>query len=116
MPLLDGDLAGLFGSAFSVFYLDATLHKVTSTDDGSGGYAVATVDYPIKAMIEAMSDKARAASGLPLTAVDMSLLRRGMSIAVALDDLVTVSGQTYRIIRVETDPAGAAWSVAAVAA
>ena len=114
--MLDGDLARLFGSAFGAFYLDATLHKVTPSDNGSGGYAVATMDYPIKAMIESLSDKARATSGLPLTAVDMSLLRSGMSVAVALDDLVTVSGQTYRIIRVATDPAGVAWSIAAVPA
>lgn len=116
MPLLDGDLQTIFGAAFAAFYLDAVLHKVATADAGTGGFAVGTADHPVKAMVEALSDRARAASGLPLPAVSISLLRAGLPVSVDLDDLVTVSSKTYRVIRVDIDPAGAAWSLVAVPA
>ena len=114
MPLLDGDLAGIFGAALGAFYLEAVLHKVAPADTGSGGFSAATTDFAVKVMVEAVSDRARAASGLPDPAVNISVLRTGMTVSVDLDDLVTVSGGTYRVIRVEADPAGAAWSIIAV--
>lgn len=113
MPLLDRDLQTVFGAALGSLYLDATLHKVTS-ESGSGSFSTATTDHPVKAMVEAVSDRARAASGLPLPAVSVSVLRAGLSVAADLDDLITISGRTYRVIRVETDPAGAAWALVAV--
>ncbi len=114
MALLDGGLARIFGTAFGAVYVDATLIKGVFTDDGGGGFAVASTDIPVKAMVERVSDRARAASGLPDTAVTISVLRAGLAVPVALDDALTLSGQTYRAIRVETDPAGAAWSIVAV--
>ncbi len=116
MSLLGGDLAALLGAAFGSLYADAVLHKVVTTDLASGGFSVATTDYPAKAMIETLSDQARAASGLPQESVSISLLRGGLRAAADLDDSVSIAGAAYRVIRVETDPAGAAWSLIAVPA
>ena len=116
MALLDGDFARLFGAAFASLYRDATLSKAAETDDGSGGFALSTAAYPALALVEARSDRARAASGLPDAAVTISVLRAGLPVAVDLDDALTVAGARYRVIRVEGDPAGAAFTVAAVPA
>ncbi len=114
MSLLDGDLAALFGAAFAPLYSDATLAKLAPRDDGAGGFAVVATTSPAKALVEAVSDRARAASGLPETAVTLSVLRAGLGAELALDDEVTVGATTYRVIRVETDPAGAAYTALAV--
>ncbi len=114
MPLLDGDLQNIFGAALGAVYLDGVLHKIVASDTGAGGFSTATTDHPVKAMVEAVSDRARAASGLPLPSVSISVLRAGLPVSVDLDDLVTVSGRTYRVIRADTDAAGAAFSLIAV--
>ncbi len=114
MSLLDGDLAAVFGTAFAGLYRAATLNKVSPSDDGSGGFRTAFTGVLVKAMVEAVSDRARAVSGLPDPAVTISVLRAGLAVAVDLDDEVAVAGQSYRVIRIDTDPAGAAWTAVAV--
>ena len=114
MSLLDGDLAALFGAAFAPLYRDATLLKTVPADDGAGGFAVTSRASPAKVLVEAVSDRARAASGLPEPAVALSVLRAGLAASLDLDDEVTVGAATYRVIRVGTDPAGAAYSAVAV--
>ena len=116
MSLLDGALAAVFGAALAPLFLNGILHKVTDADTGAGGFAPATQDYPVKVAVEALSDRARAASGFPDPAVRIDLLAAGLAVQPDLDDLVTVSGRTYRIIRVDTDPAGAAFALVAVPA
>lgn len=116
MSLLDADLAALFGAAFATLYRDATLMKSSSVGDGAGGFAVTTVPYPAKVLVEAVSSRARAASGLPDPAVTLSVLRAGLAVSVDLDDEIAVANATYRVIRVDTDPAGAAYGVVAVPA
>lgn len=116
MPLLDGDLAALFGAALGGLYLDATLTKRTTADTGSGGFATTSTDCAVKALIEAASDKARAARGIPDNAVTLSVLRAGLTVEIDLDDAVSVSGRTYRVIRADRDPAGAAFTLTAVPA
>ncbi len=114
MSLVDGDLAALFGAAFASLYGDATLTKLAPADDGAGGFAVTPTSFPAKALAEAVSDAARAASGIPDPAVTLSVLRAGLGATLDLDDEVAVGGATYRVIRVDTDPAGAAYSAVAV--
>ena len=114
MSLLDGELAAVFGAAFAGLSRAATLTKVSATDDGSGGFHAAFAGIPVRAMVEAVSDRARAASGLPDPAVTVSVLRAGLAVAVDLDDEIAVAGQSYRVIRVDTDPAGAASTTVAV--
>ena len=114
MGLLDGDLAQVFGEAFAALYRTASLAKSAETDDGSGGFAIVATSIPILAMVEALSDRARAASGLPDAAVTISVLRARLPVTVDLDDTVSVAGVSYRVIRVETDPAGGAFTAIAV--
>lgn len=114
MPLIDGDLAALFGAAFATLYRDATLTKLAPADDGAGGFAVTPTPWAAKALVEAVSDRARATSGIPDPAVTLSVLRAGLGTTLDLDDQVTIAGTTYRVIRVDTDPAGAAYRAVAV--
>ena len=114
MSLLDGDLAALFGAAFAPLYRDATLTKLAPTDDGAGGFTTVPTTFPAKVLVEAVSDRARAASGIPDPAVTLSVLRAGLGAALDLDDEVATGGATYRVIRVDTDPAGAAYHAVAV--
>lgn len=116
MTLLDGDLAALFGAAFAPLYRDATLTKLAPTDDGAGGFTTVPTPYPARAMVDSVSDAARAASGIPDEAVTLSVLRAGLDASLDLDDEVAVGGNTYRIVRVGTDPAGAAYTAVAVPA
>ena len=114
MSLVDGDLAALFGAAFAPLYRDATLTKLAPTDDGAGGFTTSPTPYPAKALVEDVSDAARAASGIPDDAVTLSVLRAGLGATLDLDDEVMLGADTYRIIRVGTDPAGAAYRAVAV--
>ena len=114
MSLVDGDLAALFGAAFAPLYRDATLIRLAPSDDGAGGFVTAPTSTPAKVLVEAVSDRARAASGIPDEAVTLSVLCAGLGHALDLDDEVAVGGETYRVIRVGTDPAGAAYQAVAV--
>lgn len=116
MGLLNGGLAAVFGAAFGAVMTDAVLHKVRQTETGRGGSTVATTDYPVKAGLDAVGAGDRAASGIPASAIRITVLRAGLSVSVDLDDEVSVGGATYRAIRVDTDPAGAAFMLLAVPA
>jgi hypothetical protein len=116
MSLVDGDLAALFGAAFAPLYRDAILTKLTPADDGAGGFTTTPMSTPAKILIEAVSDAARAASGIPDEAVTLSVLRAGLGATLDLDDEVKMGPDTYRVIRVATDPAGAAYQAVAVPA
>ena len=116
MPLLDGDLAAVFGAAFGAVFADATIHKVQQTDNGTGGFAVTVTDCPAKLSLDAVGAEERAASGLPTSAIRLTVLRAGLPVMVDLDDELTLGGATYRAIKVDTDPAGVAFSVLAVPA
>lgn len=114
MSLLDGPLAQLFGTVFGALFRPATLHKTRETDGGHGGFATAAADYPVKVSADALGAADRAASGLPLSAVRFTILIGGLAVTPDLDDELTLGGTTYRLIKVDTDPAGASVSAAAV--
>ena len=94
---------------FAALYRDATLQKTLLSTTASGGFAGRTAS-PVLALVDAVSDRARAASGLPDPAVTLSVLRAGLAAAVEVDDQVAVAGASYRVIKAATDPAGAAWA------
>lgn len=116
MTLLSGGLQAVFGAAFAALYADGTLHKATLTDDGTGSFTAATTDVPIKVLAESVSDRDRAAGGLPRAGTTLSVLRAGLAMAIALDDSLTVAGVTYRVVQVDTDPAAAAYRLVGVPA
>lgn len=116
MGLLDGPLGAIFGAAFGALFRDGMLHKVRETAAPAGIFAVATTDYAVKVSTDAVGAGDRAASGLPLDAIRLTILNQGLPVSIDLDDGVSVGGVAYRIIRVETDPAGAGVVAAAVPA
>lgn len=114
MSLLEGPLAAVFGTAFGALFRSATLHKTRETDTGQGSFATASSDHAVKVSADALGAAERAASGLPLDAVRFTILLGGLAVAPDLDDELTLGGTTYRLIKVDTDPAGASASAAAV--
>ena len=44
----------------------------------------------------------------------VSVLQAGLAVTLDLDDQLTVAGASYRVIKVDADPAGAAWTAVAV--
>lgn len=113
MTMLKG-LQAVFGAAFASLYDDGVLHKTTLTDDGAGGFAMSTAESPVKVLVQTLSDADRAANGLPLAAVNLSVLRAGLGTTVDIDDGVTVNGVSYRVLRSESDAAQASYTLAAV--
>jgi hypothetical protein len=89
---------------------------MTETATGTGGFTVTAKDYPVKLSLDSASSTERAASGLPNDAVRLLILRAGLPASVDVDDQVTVTGTTYRVIKVETDVAAASFVVTAVPA
>lgn len=114
MSLLDGPLAAVFGTAFGALFRAATLHKTRATDTGQGSFAIAATDYPVKVCVDALGAADRAASGLPLDAVRFTILIGSLPVTPDLDDELTLDRATYRLIKVDTDPARASISAAAV--
>ncbi len=116
MSLLDGPLAAVFGAALGALFRDATLHKMVEADTGSGRFAATPTDYPCKVSLEAIGAADRAASGLPLSAVRVTILRGGLPVVPDLDDGLTVGGVGYRILKVDADPAQASVTATVVPA
>jgi hypothetical protein len=106
MGLLDGGLASVFASAFSTFYLDATLHRSTITDDGRGGGSVAFEDEAVKAQLDSTSHAMREAEGYVEGDQRIFVLASGLA-AISTDDEITIGEQRWMIQSVATDPAGA---------
>lgn len=100
MGLLDGGAAALFSSVFSGFYLDATLHRFSSVDDGEGGGSIAFADEPVKAQLDRESRQ--------VAAVGQTIFVLASGVAeIGPDDEITLSGTRYAFGRIERDPAGA---------
>lgn len=116
MGLLDGALAAVLGAALGAVFRNGSLLKMQETDTGTGRFTAAATSYPVKLSLEALTASDRAASGLPLAAVRLTVLRAGLPVTVDLDDGLAVDGATYRVVKVETDAAQAAYALAAVPA
>ncbi len=100
MGLLDGGLASVFASAFSSFYLDATLHRFSAADDGEGGGAVTYADEPVKAQLDRQPQQVAAIGQRIL------VLASGVA-AIKPNDQITLGGTRYSFASVDRDPAGA---------
>lgn len=109
MGLLDGGLASVFASAFSGFYLDATLHRATITDDGRGGGSAAFDDVPCKAQLDKTIE--RTVDGVVDTFQRILVLQAGLG-EITTDDEITVKGVRWAIADVGTDPVDAYFDLA----
>lgn len=104
--MLDGALAAVFAEAFSGFYLDATLHRATLTDDGQGGGTASFANEEVKAQLDATTQAQQTAEGFTDTDQRIFVLAHGLD-APGIDDEITVRDQRWQIASVATDPAGA---------
>ncbi|WP_084398280.1 head-tail adaptor protein [Henriciella aquimarina] len=109
--LLGGDLQEVFGSVFAPLLLDATITKVTLTDDGYGGFTETEQTAAAKGMVEAYSAYTRAQANIPSTDVKLIILQKDVAISPDLDSKITIRGQDYSIQAIEEDPAQAAWTI-----
>lgn len=108
MGLLDGALATAFSSAFSGFYLDATLYRATDGDDGSGGGVGNGFDSgtPVKAQLDSTTQAMRDSPGYVDTDQRIIVLAAGVD-PIDTDCEIFVAGKMWSIASVAQDPAKA---------
>lgn len=102
MGLLDGGLAGMFASALSGVYLDATLHRADIAGDGKGGGSITFADVPCKAQLDRTVE--RTIDGETDTYQRILVLQGDLG-AINVNDEITVKGTRWLIADVGTDPA-----------
>lgn len=107
MGLLDGGLASVFASAFSGFYLDASLHRATMTPDGKGGGTTGwAAPEAVKAQLDSTTQAMQGADGYVDSDQRILVLASGLA-PITTDDEITVDGNRWAIESVSRDPAGA---------
>lgn len=109
MGLLDGGAAAAFAGIFSGIYLDGTLHRATTIDDGEGGGSTTYADEAVKAQLEACTEAMRQADGY--TDLDVRILVLASGVARPdTDTQITVDGTRYAVQPpVYRDPCGSYW-------
>lgn len=113
MGLLDGGGAAMMAAVFGGVYLDATLHRVTTTSDGQGGGTTDPDDAgtPVKVQLEAATEAMRSAEGFTDLDVRILMLAHGVD-RPNTDCAVTLNGTRYSIQPpVGRDPAGCYWDL-----
>lgn len=101
MGLLDGGLAGVFASALSGIYLDATLHRANVEGDGKGGGSVTFDDEAVKVQLDRTTE--RTIDGNADTFQRILVLASGVD-EIRVKDEITVKGIRWAIADVGTDP------------
>lgn len=110
--MLDGAVQAIFGAAFSGFYLDGTITRVTRTDDGAGDFSETTQTEPCKYQIDALTDQQRQEQGYTARDVRIFVLQSGMSLRPSPGNRVTTHrGEFVVAPNVTEDPAGAYWQI-----
>ncbi len=115
MPNLFGqDIAKIVNDALGSGLLDATLTKVTGTTrqaNRTGGTVESTTSHTCKGVMEDYT--ARQIDGTIVQVGDRRVLLLGASISPAAvpeaNDRITIEGETLYVLRVERDPAAAAY-------
>lgn len=105
----DGSLAAEFYDVLAPLYADATLRRVTLTDDGSGSYTPSNDDMAVKAQRDDMNEAMRAAAGYTDRDVRFLVLAQGLAEPIDSDCRLIYGGETYLVSSARTDPAGAYW-------
>lgn len=103
--LLDGGIAAVVSSALRGLYLDATLHRWSSTDNGKGGGTSSFADDAVKAQLDATTQAQRLSEGYSDSDQRILVLAAGVD-APTTDDEISVRGQRWKIASVATSAAG----------
>lgn len=107
MSLLDGGLASVFASAFTPFYLDASLHRAIVNEDGEGGGSIGFADpETVKAQLDSTTQAQQGSDGYGDSDQRILVLASGVA-TISTDDEITLAGVRWAIASVTRDPAGA---------
>lgn len=109
MALLDGGLQSIFGAAFGTIYLDGSLIRVTTTDDGTGSLTESATASAIKGQLDAVTEKMRQSAGYTDGDMRIIVLQSGVSIEPDTDDRIVLGGKAWSIADIEADPAQTHW-------
>lgn len=111
---LAGGIASAVAAGLSSIMLDATLTRATTTggnawDTSSGTTTTAT--YACKGFVEDYA--AREVDGTLVQANDrkVTVLAKTLAVTPVPEDKITISGATYRVISVKSDPAQATFTM-----
>lgn len=103
--LLDGGLAATFAAAFGSTFLDATLYRWSTVDDGKGGgFSSFRAGTPVKAQLDQTTQAMQMADGYVDTDQRILVLASGVA-PITTDDEITVGGTRWMIASVSQDPA-----------
>lgn len=109
--LLSGSLAKTIANAAKTIFLDATLQHDTPNAgaDAFDPAAPTPATYSCKAIVESYSTYFRAQGLVEQNDRKILILAATLAITPATGDKISVSGGTYTIVNVGTDPATAVW-------
>jgi hypothetical protein len=110
VSLLDGDIASIFSAVFSPIYLDATLYRATTTNDGQGGGSTTFIGEPVKAQLDSATYAMQQAPGYVDGDQRILVLANGVA-QIGTDDQISVKGERWMIASVSLDPAGVAYEL-----
>ena len=105
MGLLDGGIAATFSAALSGLYLDATLHRWSTVDDGQGGGVSGFADEAVKAQLDQTTQAHQRSEGYTDTDQRILVLAHELT-APTTDDEITVRDTRWKIASVTMDAAG----------
>jgi len=105
-PLLQ--VAGIINSAMSFLFLDARLDRDTPLETDPITFTVQS--YPCRAIVENYDIRLRADGTIKENERQVMILANGIAVMPQAGDRVTVSGVTFTVLDVSTDPATAVWT------
>jgi hypothetical protein len=109
---LAGSLARTIGSAMSSLFLPATLVRDVPQAGGDPADPLPPipVDYPCRAIVEGYSDYFKKNNLVNASDRKVLILATSLGVRPKPDDRVTISGITFTLADVSTDPAEAVWT------
>lgn len=113
---LDGGMRAIFGAAFASLYLDATLHRRTTSVASDGDVTASETDEDVKAHFDRITETMRRSEGyadgdVAILALQVNAAGDQVSPAPTTDDEITLGGQRWAIGSIEADPAATHWII-----
>lgn len=113
---LEGALAAQIYTGMKFLFLAATLTRdepaASSPDyDPADPPEPTSTDYTCKAIVETYSERMRAEGLVHVKDRKVLILANSLSVRPRTNDRVTISGITFLVMNVETDPATAVWTL-----
>ena len=109
---LSGSLARTIGAAFNTLFLDAVLTRDVPvvSPDPADPLPPTQATYACKSMVESYSDYFKANNLVDAKDRKVLILATSLSVRPKAGDRITISGVTFTLSEVSTDPAEAVWT------